>query len=106
MSIGISQIKDHYISVYQDRYYTYIVYKYVDTATVKTSKNIYNTNLPYDMIFTKADAYTSAEQVDNFTRELNINYRACIGSLICLLYTKSRFEFCSTQFRKNFIKSC
>ena len=34
MSIRISQLKDHYISVDQARYATYIVEKYLDTATV------------------------------------------------------------------------
>ena len=36
------------------------------------------------MIFTKDDAYTSDEQIDKLTRELNIHYRDCIGSLIYL----------------------
>ena len=35
ISIRISQLKDHSISVYQDRYATSIVAKYLDTATVK-----------------------------------------------------------------------
>ena len=34
------------------------------------------------MIFTKADASTSDEQVENLNGELNIHYRDCIGSLI------------------------
>ena len=37
--------------------------KYVDTDTVKTSTKLYKTNLLSDMIFTKADAYTSDENV-------------------------------------------
>ena len=40
VSIRISQMKDHYISVDQVRYTTSIVAKYLDTATVKASKNI------------------------------------------------------------------
>ena len=59
MSIRISQIKDNYISVDQARYATSIVEKYLDTATVKTSKKFYKTTFPSDMIFTKADASTS-----------------------------------------------
>ena len=39
MSIRISQMKDHSISVDQARYATSIVAKYLDTATVKVSKN-------------------------------------------------------------------
>ena len=35
MSISISQMKDHSISVDQDIYSTYIAPKYLDTATVK-----------------------------------------------------------------------
>ena len=33
-------------------------------------------------------APTSDEQVERLTREYNIHYRACIGSLIYLLYTR------------------
>ena len=74
MSIIICQMKDHSISVNQARYDTSIVEKYLDTATVKAITKFYNTTLPYDMIFTKDDTYTSDEQVDNLTREFNIHY--------------------------------
>ena len=37
MSIRISQLKDHSISVHEARYATSIVAKYLDTATVKVS---------------------------------------------------------------------
>ena len=57
-------MKDHSISVYQARYATYIVAKYLDTATVKTSAKFYKTTFPSDMIFTKADKSTSDEQVE------------------------------------------
>ena len=60
MSIIISQMKDHYISVDQARYYNSIVAKYLDTATVKTSTHFYKTTLSSDMIFTKYDTSTSA----------------------------------------------
>ena len=79
MSIIISQMKDHSISVDQARYYTSIVAKYLDTDTVKASAKFYKTTSPYDMIFTKAYASTSDEKVEKLTRELNIHYRACIG---------------------------
>ena len=68
MSIIIYQMKDNSISVDQARYTTSIVEKYLDTATVRASTKFYKTTLPYDMIFTKADASTSDEQVDNMTR--------------------------------------
>ena len=63
MSISIFQMKDHYISIYQARYATSIVDKYFDNATVKTSIKVYKTTFPYYIIFTKADASTSDEQV-------------------------------------------
>ena len=88
MSIIISQLKDHSISVDQARYATSIVGKYLDTATVKVSKKFYKTTLQDDMIFTKKDVSTSDEQVEKLTREYNIHYRACIGSLIYLLSTR------------------
>ena len=52
-------MKDHSISVYQARYATSIVAKYLDTETVKTSTKFYKTTLPSDMISTKADASIS-----------------------------------------------
>ena len=57
-------MKDHYISVYQARYATSVVAKYLDTTTVNTSKTFYKTTLPSDMIFTKADASTSGLVTD------------------------------------------
>ena len=75
-------MKDHSISVYQARYATYIVDNYLYTTTVKTSTKFYKTTFPSDMIFIKADAYTSDDQVEKLTRDLNIHYRAFIGSLI------------------------
>ena len=104
MSIRISQMKDHSISVYNDRYDTSVVEKYFDTATVKSSTHFYKTTFPSDIIFTKCDTSTSDEQVEKLTREFNIHYRACIGSLIYLLYTIEDFIFFSSQFRKVFIK--
>ena len=93
MSIRISQMKDHSISVDQATYATYIVAKYWDTSTVKASTKFYNTTSTSDMIFTKDDTYTSEEQIEKLTRELNINYRACIGSLIYLLSTRVDLSF-------------
>ena len=59
MSIKISQLKDHCISVDQARYATSIVAKYLDTATVKVSTKFYKKTFPSDMIFTKEDVSTS-----------------------------------------------
>ena len=75
MSIRISQLKDHSISVDQARYATSIVAKYLDTATVKVRNEFYKTTLPSDMIFTKEDVSTNDEQVERLTREYNIHYR-------------------------------
>ena len=68
MSILISQMKDHSISVDQARYATSTVEKYLDTATVKESTKFYKTSFPTDMIFTKEDVSTSDEQVEKLTR--------------------------------------
>ena len=76
MSMIISQMKDHSISVDQARYATYIVTKYLDTTKVKVSTEFYNTTLTADMIFTKEYVSTSDEQVEKFTREFNIHYRS------------------------------
>ena len=61
-------MKYHSIYVDQARYSTSIVAKYLDNATVKSSTKFYNTTFPYDMIFTKADASISDEQVEKLTR--------------------------------------
>ena len=73
------------IYLYQARYATSVVAKYLDTATVKASTKFYKTKFPDDMIFTKEDVSTIDEQVEKLTREFNIHYRDCIGSLIYLL---------------------
>ena len=93
MSIRISQLKDHSISVDQARYATSIVANYLGIATVKDSNKFYKTTLTSDMIFTKEDFSTSDEQVERLTREYNIHYRACIGSLIYLLFTRVDLSF-------------
>ena len=67
MSIIISQVKDHSISVDQDRYATSVVAKYLDTAIVKLITNFYKTTLPADMVFTKEYVSTSDEQVEKLT---------------------------------------
>ena len=59
MSIRISQMKDHSISVGQARYDATDVDKYLDTDTVKTSTKFYKITLPSDMIFTNDDVSTS-----------------------------------------------
>ena len=53
LSIIISQLEDHSISVDQTRYATSVVAKYLDTATVKVSTKFYKTTFTSDMIFTK-----------------------------------------------------
>ena len=86
-------MKDHYISVYQARYTTSTVAKYLNTATVKKIIKFYKTTLSYDITFTKADESTSDHQVEKLTREFSINYRACIVSLIYLSSTRVDLSF-------------
>ena len=86
-------MNNYYISVDQAICATSIMDKYLDTDTVNTSKKFYKTTFPYDMIFTKAYTSTSYEKVEKMTRELNIHYRTCIGSLIYLLSTRVDFIF-------------
>ena len=93
ISIKISQMKDRSISVNQARYATSIVAKYLDTAIFKVSTKFYNTIFPDNMIFTKEDTSTSDEQVEKLTKEFNIHYRACIGSLIYLFSTRLDLSF-------------
>ena len=69
ISIIISQLKDHSISLDQARYATSIVAKYLDTSTIKVSTQFYKTTLPADIISTKEYVSTSDEQVGKLTRE-------------------------------------
>ena len=100
MSIRISHMKYCYISVVQARNATYIVAKYLDTDTLKASTKFYKTKWPSDMVFTKYDTSTSDEQVENLTKEFNIHYRACIGPLIYLLYTRADLSFAVRKLEK------
>ena len=68
MTIRISQMKGHSVYVDQDRYATYVVVKYLYTATVKACTKFYKTTLPSDVIFTKYDSSTSNKQVYKLTR--------------------------------------
>ena len=105
MNIRISPLKDHSISVNQTIYAPYIVETYLDTATIKENPRFHKNTLPHDMIFTKEDSSTSDEQVEVLSREYNIHYRDCVGSLIYIFSTRVAFMFCSTQAGKVFIKS-
>ena len=100
MSIRISQLKDHYISVNQARYATSIFAKYLNTVIVKLSKTFYKTTLPADMIFIKEYVSTSDEQVGKLAREYSIHYKACIGSLIYLLSTRVDLSFAVHKLEK------
>ena len=93
MSIRISKLKDNFISVDQRRYATSIVAKYLDTSTVNVIIKFYKTTFPADIIFTKEDVSTSDEKVEKLTREYNIHYRSCIGSLIYILSIRVDLNF-------------
>ena len=68
MSIRISKIKDHFISVDQARYANYIMDNYIGTATVNASTKFYKNTLSSDMIFPKDAASTSDDKVEKLTR--------------------------------------
>ena len=61
-------MRDHSISVDQDRYATSIVDNFWGTVAVNKSKKNYKNTFPSDMIFTKDDESTSDDQVENLTR--------------------------------------
>ena len=93
MSISISKMKDHSISVYQAINAAFVVDKYLDTATVNTSKKFYTTTFLSDITFTKDDVSTRDEQVYKLTMEFKIHYRTFIESLIYLLSTRVYLSF-------------
>ena len=72
----------------------------MDAASVKESTKFYKTTLASDLIFTKDDTYTIDVEVERFTREFNINHRACIGSLIYLLSTIVHVSFSVNKLEK------
>ena len=88
MSISISQLKDHSISVDQYIYATSILAKYLYTTTIKDNTNLHKTTLPHDMIFNQYDASTNEEQVEVLSIEYNIKYKDCVRSLIYLFSTR------------------
>ena len=67
--ISISQLKDYSISVYQARYVTAVVSKYLDTYTIKENPKLHKTTLLSYMVFTKEYSSTSDEQVEPLYRE-------------------------------------
>ena len=100
-------MRDHSIYIDQAIYATSFVVRYLDNVTVKTITNFYKTTLPSDMIFTKSYVYAGDDQVGKLTRSFNMRYKACIVSLIYLLY--KRFDLISAvhkleKFSSNFGK--
>ena len=73
-------------------YDTSVVEKYLATSTIKENSKFYKTTLPNDIILTKEDYYTNDEKVEVLSREYNIYYRACMGSLIYILSTIMDFS--------------
>ena len=69
MSIRISQLNYHSISVHQDRYDTSDITKYLSTTTIKENQNFHKTTLSHDMIFTREDNSASEKQVEVLFRE-------------------------------------
>ena len=69
MSIRISKLKEHSISLDQAIYATYVVENYLDTATIKENRKFHKITLPHDIVFTKEDASTNDEQVKVLSRE-------------------------------------
>ena len=98
-------MKDNYIYLYQAIYATSVVAKCLYTATFKASTKFYKTTFPYDMIFTKADTSNRDKKVDKLISELNIHYRACIGSLIHLFSTRMDLSFALHKLEKTFSKT-
>ena len=76
VSIRISHMKDHSISIDKAIYATSIVAKYLDTDTVKTSTKFYNTTLTSDLIFAKSDVSTSDDQVEMLTKEIKYSLQS------------------------------
>ena len=74
----ISQLKDHYISVYQARYATFVVAEYLETATIKENSKFHKTTLTNDMMLTKEGASISDEKMEVLYREYSIQYKACL----------------------------
>ena len=85
----------------QARYATSVVANYIDTATIKENSKFHRTTLPHDMIFNKADANTSDEQVELLSREYNIHCRAFVGSLIRIFLQEWIYVLRYTIWKKN-----
>ena len=64
MSISISQLKDHYVSVDQYRYVKSVVADYIYTVTINENLKCHKNALHHDIIFTKENSSTSGEQVE------------------------------------------
>ena len=89
-------MKDHSVSVGQARCATYIVAKYLDTATVKASTTFYNTTLPSDMIFTKyliSDSPTLPNQWLLLPLHHLCGFLACYGVIDVCWCFNGRFTY-------------
>ena len=85
MSIRIYQMKGRSIFVDQARYATFIVAKYLDTATVNASTKFYNTTFPPDMILTKYDTSTSTRYIFEFNTSLPSHRHRILSVVVKIL---------------------
>ena len=74
--------------------------KYLGTSTFKKSTKFSKTTSTSNKIFTKNDTSNSDEKVDNLSREFNIHYIACIGSLIYIIDIRVDLSFAVQNLEK------
>jgi hypothetical protein len=89
----ISQDKDFNVTIDQSRYAKSIVKRYLEPAGVKKSIKDFSSILPTSFFLTNKDCPEDPADSQCLQEEFNIDYAACVGSLICLANTRPDMIF-------------
>ena len=100
LSICIQQHKNFDISINQDRYVQSILKRFLPHVKVKQDNRRHPTPLPSTFVPTTDDLAPTTEKAIELQKQYNIDYRACIGCLLYLCYTRFDIVFATNKLAK------
>ena len=88
LSIQINQHSNYDISINQDRYLQSITKRFLTNLRVPDDSRFHPTPLPSTFILTSDDLAPDIDQSEQLQQEFNLDFRACVGCLLYLAYTR------------------
>ena len=88
LSIQINQHSNYDISINQDHYLQSITKRFLTNLCVPDDSHFHPTPLPSTFILTSDDLAPDIDQSEQLQQEFNLDFRACVGCLLYLAYTR------------------